>query len=227
MSQVHLEPCHGQTRCQCKAPTQRLVYCYLVRNPGTTLKAVAKELHLSYAAVRLAKSRLTRRKDIHLLCPECFEPALRSGLCHNCGYELDRPHIPVTPDFGSQSPRYAIQPMNGLGSQTDYNRLGLQYGGKNIKHLVERVENPLLERARSELWQALKEVMPPDGAVEEANRQLTKDVLEFQARYPTLVRSTKAVHQLVNNVLMVLAFRYPALRKCITVSSVLGGDDHE
>jgi hypothetical protein len=209
------------------ARSQTKVYRYLWHNPGTSLKAAAKELHLSYAAVRLAKSRLCRRKDIHLLCPECFKPSLRSGLCHGCGYELDRPHIPLTPDFESQSPRYAIQPKNGLGSQTDYNRLGLRYGGDNIRHLVERVENPLLERARSELWQALKEVMPPDGVVEEANRVLTKDVLEFQARYPSLVRSPKATRQLVDNVLSVLAFRYPALRKCIAVSSVLGGDGYD
>lgn len=227
MNQVSLEPGSRETICQCKAHTQHVVYRFLVKNPGTSLKVAAKEIHLSYAAVRLAKSRLCRRKDIHLLCPECFKPTLRSGLCHHCGYELDRPHVPTTPDFGSQSPRYAIQPMNGLGSQTDYNRLGLQYGGSNIRHLVERVENPLLERVRSELWQALKEVMPPDGVVEEANRVLTKDVLEFQARYPALVRSTKAARQLVDNVLLVLALRYPALGKCITVSPLLGSDGHE
>ena len=195
----------------------------MVQNPGATLKATARELHLSYPAVRLAKSRLGRRKNLHLLCPECFKLTLRAGVCQGCGCELGRLNVPQRPDFGSQSPRYAIQPLNGLGSSTDYTSLKLQYGGNNARHLVERVENPLLKRTPNELWQALKEVMPPDRVVDEANRLLTKEVLEFQARYPALVSSTKATRQLVDNVLAILVLRYPALRKCITVSPPFGG----
>jgi hypothetical protein len=46
---------------------------------------------------------------------------------------------------------------------TDYDRLHLQYGGRNIKHLVEHPSDDLLERARSELWEELKGPMPTDA----------------------------------------------------------------
>jgi hypothetical protein len=114
--------------------------------------------------------------------------------------------------------------LNGLGSQTDYQALRFQYGGRNVAHLVERSQNPLLERCKSELWQALKEVMPENSVVEEATRLLTKEVHEFSARYPALVNSPKTKMSIVRNVLTVMKLRYPALRKCDEVTYILEGE---
>jgi hypothetical protein len=199
--------------CVCVAHQQHRLYKFLWLNKGTTLKSAALDLHISYANAKQIKHRLSARKDIHLRCPECFEPSLRGGACTSCGFEMDRPDIPMEIDFGSQSPRYSIQPLGGLGSQTSYMHLSLSYGGQNVKHLVERPKNSLLERCKSDLWQALKEAMPPAGVVEEASLLLSKEVIEFQRRYPFLVSSTKARKQLVDNVMKVLRLRYPPLRK--------------
>lgn len=199
--------------CGCVAHQQHRLYRFLWLNKGTTLKSAALDLHISYVNAKQIKHRLSARRDIHLRCPECFEPSLYARACTSCGFEMDRPNIPLEIDFASQSPQHSIQPLGGLGSQTSYTQLGLRYGGRNIKHLVERPRNPLLERCKSDLWEELKEVMPPAGVVEEASLLLTNEVHEFQRRYPSLVSSTKARGQLVENVMKVLRLRYPPLRR--------------
>jgi hypothetical protein len=108
-----------------------------------------------------------------------------------------------------------------MGSSTCYEGLRLKYGGRNIAHLVERANDPLLERCKSELWEALKEVMPPDGVVEEAARLLIRDVRHFETNYPNLVKAKNVASQLVKNVIRVLVLRYPSLRKCNAATPVL------
>lgn len=108
---------------------------------------------------------------------------MSAGVCASCGFEVDRPEILLTVNVASQSPRYSIQPLEGLGSQTPYTALKLQFRGRNIAHLVKRPQDPLLERCKSELWQALKEVIPLDHVVEEATKILTKEVRELEYRY--------------------------------------------
>lgn len=206
------------SKCKCGMRTQHIVFRFIWKNPGASLKVASEELHLSYENVRQTASRIRRRKNIHLLCPECFSASLNRGTCTTCGFEMDRADIPLEVDFHSQSPVHSIQPLNGLGSDTDYDHMKLQYGGKNVRHLVERAEDPLLERCKSDLWEALKEVMPPDQVVEETTMLLSKEVKELRHRYPALARSTLARRQIVSNILKLLVLRYPSLKKCDNVT---------
>ena len=207
--------------CKCQSHSLHVLFAYLIANPGGNLKDAARVLRISHQAARQRASRLKRRPDLSRLCPGCFSPSLFRGVCQSCGFELDGPDVPLVVDFESQSPRYSIQPLSGLGGKTDYLSLRFQYGGRNISHLVERPGDPLLERCKSELWAALKEVMPPDEVTEEATRLLTREVREFESRYPALVNSTKTKGQIVSNVLRVMQLRYPALRKCDRVTYIL------
>lgn len=219
--------------CGCGAHSQHLVFRYLWEHPSTRLKAVAAEVGLTYLAVRLARHRLRMTGNLYLYCPVCFTPSLLGLTCGNCGAELDRPQVPVEASFDSQSPVHSIQPGSGLGSYNEYDqrglvlktstgkvvsRLRLNYGGTNIKHLLERAENPLLERSKSLLWEALKGPALPDGVVEQASRLLIKEVKEFEYRYPGLIRSHKVASQLVENVLDLVVLRYPRLKECFGVS---------
>lgn len=169
---------------------------------------VARELRMTYLAVRLAKSRLTKRPGLYRLCPECFRPTLQGLVCVDCGVESNQP-FELGELFDSQSPVHQIQPLSGLGSVTDYRGLRFAYGGLNIRHLAERPENALLEKCRSILWQELKGPMLSDGIVEEANQLLSRSVSEFQSRFPNLLRSKGVADQLVENVLDLMRLRYP------------------
>lgn len=211
----YIELAYNARECRCHAHSQHAVYWFLFHNPGSSLKVAARELKMSYLAVRLAKSRLTKRADISRLCPECFRPALQGLVCANCGAELDQPLI-LEEVFESQSPVHGIQPSNGLGSVTSYNHLKFAYGGLNIKHVTERPDNILLEKCRSLLWEELKGPMFRDGIVEEANRLLTRNVSEFQSRFPNLLRSKGVAAQLVENIIDLLKLRYP---NCFSVST--------
>jgi hypothetical protein len=75
--------------CRCNAHSQHVVFQCLVRNPGISLKAAAKQLGMSHVAVRIAKHRLKQR-NTSLLCPECFRPGLQGLTCSACGAELMR-----------------------------------------------------------------------------------------------------------------------------------------
>jgi len=224
----YAESAYSAHACRCQSHSLHVLYSYLIAHPGVNLKEAAHELRISHEAARQRASRLKRRQDLTRLCPYCFSPSLYRGVCATCGYEVDQPDILLSVDFESQSTRHSIQPLSGLGGKTDYLALRFQYGGQNISHLVERPSDLLLERCKSELWSALKEVMPPDEVTEEAVRLLTKEVREFEARYPALVNSTKTKGQIVKNALRVLQIRYPALRKCDGVtSSLVGGNDEQ
>ena len=219
--------------CGCGAHSQHLVFRHLWDHPSTRLKAVAAEVGLTYLAVRLARHRLRMKKNLHLYCPICFTPSLQGLACGNCGAELDRPQVPVEASFDSQSPVHSIQPGNGLGSYNEYDqrglvlktstgtvvsRLRLNCGGTNIKHLLEKVEDPLLERSKSLLWEALKGPALPDDVVEQASRLLVREMKDFEYRYPGLISGHKVVSQLVQNVLDLVVLRYPKLKGCFGVS---------
>ena len=212
-------------RCDCGAHSQHLVFRYQICHPSVPLKAVAKAIGISYAAVRLAASRSRRRADLSRRCPECFRPTLRDLVCTSCGVELDRPNLPLAAHFDEQSPVHTIHPGNGLGSEIvpksdRFGRLSLAYGGQNISHLVHNVEDPLMERAKSRLWEVLKGPMLQDGVVEEATRLLMKDIVEFEHIYPDLVRGHRVADQLVSNSVRRLVLRYPRLKRCVAVSGV-------
>lgn len=197
----------AEVPCTCGAHSQHRVFRFLFENPGISLKAASKELGMSYTAVKLAKFRLKPR-NLKLLCPICFTESLEALTCRNCGAELDAEPL-LSEVYDSQSPVHAIQPLNGLGSATNYSALHLEYGGLNIKHLAEHPADSLLERGKSELWQELKGPMFEDSIVDEASRLLAKEVSGFRARYPGLVRSKGLANQLVRNVLSLLRLRYP------------------
>lgn len=208
--------------CKCGVHRQHVLFRFLWNNPGVSLKTAAEELHLSYPNVRMIKTRLMRRSSLDRLCPECFRHSLQGLTCSNCGFEADRPNIPIEVSFKNQSPVHSIQPQNGLGTDTDYTKLGLSYGGRNIAHLVETSEDPLLERCKSLLWEILKGAVLSDQIVEEATRLLTKEVKEFEHKYSDLVRSTKLAKQLVKRVLYQVALRYPFMKRNVaTIGSRL------
>jgi hypothetical protein len=48
-----------------------------------------------------------------------------------------------------------------------------------------------------------------DRVVEEATRLLAKEVSQFRAKYPELVRARGVASQLVSNVIALLKLRYP------------------
>jgi hypothetical protein len=196
--------------CRCAARSQHALFRFLFYNPGTTLRLAAKKTGMTYLAARLAKHRLTRRPDISRLCPECFKPALVGLVCGSCGAELAVPTLPQGLRFSEVSPVYRIQPLGGLGSSVQYSQLHLQYGGRNVAHLVERPPDQLLERCRSLLWSELKGPMFEDRIVEEASQLLARHVSEFRARFPALVRSKGLAGQLVRNVVDLLRLRYPS-----------------
>ena len=195
------------------SPSQAKVYRYLWQNPGANLRVAARDLHMTWNAVKIAKHRLRRRPDIGRLCPECFQASFYSLVCALCGFEGERPTFPEGLRFEYQTPVHSIQPLGGLGSQTEYGRLGLAYGGRNIAHLVERSQERFLEQCRSDLWEELKATMPDDAVAEEAARLLVKEVSEFRVRYPLLVSSKYLRRQLVENVVLRLALLHPALRR--------------
>jgi hypothetical protein len=199
---------HSST-CRCHARSQHALFRFLWNNPGVSLKLAAKETSMTYLAARLAKHRLTRRPDISRLCPECFKPALVGLVCGSCGAELAVPTLPQGIRFEETSPIHTIQPGAGLGSLTDYRGLHLLYGARNLSHLIERPQDPLLERCRSLLWSELKGPMFRDEIVEEASRLLMREVSEFRARFPGLLRSKGLADQLVRNVVDLLRLRYP------------------
>lgn len=217
--------------CKCGVHRQHTLFRYLWNNFGVSDRMAAKELHLSYPNVRMIKTRLMRRSGLDRLCPECFRPSLQDLTCSNCGFEADRPNIPIEVSFKNQSPVYSIQPQNGLGTDTDYTRLGLSYGGRNIAHLVETSEDPLLERCKSLLWEVLKGAAPSDQIVDEATRLLTKEVKEYEHKYSDLVRSTKLAKQLVKRVLYQIALRYPFMKRNIATFDnglgILNGEKDE
>ena len=193
--------------------TQARLLRFLWDHPGATLKAAASELHVSYVAVRVANHRLKKRRDIGRLCPECFQPSFYSLVCASCGYEADEPTLPEGLRFEYQTPVHSLQPLRGLGSQTEFTQLGFAYGGRNIAHLVERPQDRFLEQCKSDLWEELKTTMPDDVVAEEGARLLAKEVSEFRTRYPLLASSKRVRQQLVANVFSRMALLHPSLRR--------------
>ncbi len=209
----HAQPTYLKSGCKCGSHAEHLIFRWLWENPSGSLRDAAKDFHISHEAAKQRASRVKRRLDISRRCPECFMPSLEGLTCRNCGAELDAPKLPEGIRFEETSPVHTIQPLSGLGGSTDYRSLGLTYGALNVQHLVERPTDPFVETCKSKLWQELKGTMPPDSVTEEATRLLLKEIAEFRARYPSLSRAKGAGDQLVRNVVIRLALRYPTLRK--------------
>jgi|SRR5271157_5711541 len=214
---LYIESDVGQG-CKCGRHALHRLFSHYWKYPslfGTRggLAQASKDLHVRYGTLKKTALRLRRLSDISRRCPECFTPSLEGLTCRNCGIELDLPVLPSGIRFAETAPVHTIQPLNGLGSSTDYRSLGLTYGAQNVQHLVERPEDSFIESCKSKLWQALKEVMPPDSVTDEATKMLLKEIAEFRSRYPDLTRAKGAGDQLVQNVVARLALRYPLLRR--------------
>ena len=198
----------GPSKCAQRAPAQHAVYRWLFDHPGGRLVDAAADLHLSYGSVLVAAHRLRRRPDLRRLCPVCFGSAFYAGVCHDCGAEPATPGR-VQPSFFNMSPVHSLQPLGGLGSETDYYALRPKYGHRNLAHLVEQAPDRFLERCRSLLWEALKGAMLSDGETEELTRLLVRDVQEFRASYPELVRSRGLADALVRRTVARAALLHP------------------
>ena len=210
------------TNSQGKAPVQHAVFRWLWRHPNATEKECAEALHISHAAVRVAMFKIRKYKRVDRLCPECFTESMSGLVCTHCGADFTSEAQGVSlPEFSSQSPIHSIQPLGGLGSVTDYRTLKPKYGALNIAHLVDDKADTMVEKARSLLWQELKSYMLPDAEVEAATRMLLKEIADFRAKYPGLLRSKGLAAEMVNVVLARIRLQRPNV-KPLTVSS---GDD--
>jgi hypothetical protein len=176
-----------------------------------TLREVSERLKVSYDSVRQSASRM-RRKGLSTRCPECFSPSFFRLVCHSCGLDATQTGpVQWSVDFSSQNPVYLLQPSGSLGSATSYSALGLQYGGKNISHLVERPENPMFERLRSRLWQGLKSKMPRDDVCEDAVKMLKAEYIGAQLHYPEITRWRGFGDAVLARVWSRLVLLYPGL----------------
>lgn len=194
--------------CKCKSPGQHLVFRARWHYPQLTLKEISETLHLDYRNAKVLWYKVRHRPDFTRLCPECFQPHFFNWVCHLCGFEPARQDVPLIVDFESQSPVYRIQPHNGLGSDVDYEKLKLSYGGNNIRHLVER-DDTVLETLKSQLWEELKSEMPNDYVTEVAAIVLEQELSEVRRRYPLLIKSKHMKRQILENTVARLKMLYP------------------
>jgi len=201
--------------CKCKSPGQHLVFRARWHYPQLTLKEISELLRIDYTNAKVLWFKVRHRKDISKLCPECFQPHFY-GVCHLCGFEPTREEIPIIVDFESQSPVHRIQRLNGLGSEVDYDKLKLAYGGNNIKHLVERGDMTL-ETLKSQLWEELKFKMPDDYVAEVAAIALEQELSEVRRRYPLLIKSKHLKRQILENTVARLKVLCPDAVNGLTV----------
>jgi len=201
--------------CKCKCPGQHLVFRARWHYPQLTLKEISEMLHIDYRNAKVLWFKVRHRPDFNRLCPECFQPHFY-GVCHRCGFEPAREEIPIRIDFESQSPVHRIQRLNGLGSEVDYNKLKLVYGGNNIRHLVERSDT-VLESLKSQLWEELKSKMPDDYVTEVAAIVLEQELSEVRRRYPLLIKSKHLKRQILENTIARLKMLYPDRVNGLTV----------
>jgi hypothetical protein len=181
-------------------------------NPSASRRDCAKALKMSYTNVLGAFYRL-RRRDLTRYCIECNRPTLFNGVCVNCGAEREAPRILTATVYDSQSPTNWLHAGNLLGSETDYDRIGLVNHGFVLKRKVERgIENPLIIAVKSEVENELKRAFPSEAVTDEAGRLAVKEVLEFKARYPGLAGSKNVRKQLAENVINRLMLLHPQLR---------------
>ncbi|MDG6927133.1 MAG: hypothetical protein JRN10_00275 [Nitrososphaerota archaeon] len=168
--------------------TEQKLFKYRFFNPGSTLKEAAANCHIKYSAAAMAWSRLKRHHDLFKLCPICYHETLYDGVCHLCGFESGADFEMPGSDSKTQAPVYKLMPFGGLGTQTDYNKLRLKYGGRAIQHAVEHGPNSdrKLETLRDRLLQELKGKYN-DDVLEFAARLLVLEYERFRTLYPDLL----------------------------------------
>jgi hypothetical protein len=175
-------------------------------------KDCARALKMSYSNVLGAFYRL-RKRDLTRYCIECNRPTLFNGVCVNCGAEREDPRIFTAAVHDSQSPTNWLHPGNLLGSETDYDRIGLVNQGFVLRRRIERgIEDPLIIAVKSVVEDALKRSFPSEITTDEAGRLAVKEVLEFKARYPGLASSKNVRKQLAQKVINRLRLLHPQLR---------------
>ena len=212
MRQSCLFPTPSDQGCKCGAHRLHRVLRFAWENPSASRGDCAKALKMSYGNVLGAFYRL-RKRDLTRYCIECNRPTLFNGVCVNCGAEREAPRILTAAVYDSQSPTNWLHPGNLLGSETDYNRIGLVNQGFVLKRRVERgIEDPLIIAVKSEVENELKRTFPSEAITDEAGRLVVKEILEFKARYPTLASSKNVRKQLTENVINRLRLLHPQLR---------------
>ena len=211
MSQAYLSLQTTQG-CRCGAHRLHRVLRFAWENPSASRKDCARALKMSYSNVLGAFYRL-RKRDLTRYCIECNKPTLFNGVCVNCGVEREAPSVPIEVLRDSQSPTNWLHPGNLLGSETDYDRIGLVNHGFVLKRRIERgIEDPLIMAVKSEVENELKRTFPAEAITDEAGRLVVKEVLEFKARYPGLASSKNVRKQLAENVVNRIGLLHPHLR---------------
>lgn len=202
----------ANSSCKCGAHRLHRVLRFAWENPSASRRDCAKALKMSYTNVLGAFYRL-RKRDLTRYCIECNRPTLFNGVCLNCGAEREAPRILATTVYDSQSPTNWLYAGNLLGSETDYDRIGLVNHGFVLKRKVERgIEDSLITAVKSEVENELKRVFPSEAVTDEAGRLSVKEVLEFRARYPGLASSKNVRKQLAQNVINRVRLLHPRLR---------------
>jgi hypothetical protein len=201
-----------QNSCRCGAHRLHRVLRFAWENPSASRKDCAKALKMSYSNVLGAFYRL-RKRDLSRYCIECNKPTLFNGVCSNCGAEREAPRILTAVVHDSQSPTNWLHPGNLLGSETDYDKIGLVNQGFVLQRRIERgIEDPLIIAVKSEVENELKRTFPSEAVTDEAGKLVVKEVLEFKARYPALASSKNVRKQLAENVINRLRLLHPHLR---------------
>ena len=212
MSQICLSPEQRDRSCKCGAHRLHRVLRFAWENPSASRKDCAKALKMSYNNVLGAFYRL-RKRDLTRYCIDCNKPTLFNGVCVKCGVEREAARIPTEVLRDSQSPTNWLHAGNMLGSETDYDEIGFVNHGFVLKRRVERgIEDPMVLAVKSEVENELKRTFPSEAITDEAGRLVVKEVLEFNARYPSLAKSKNVRRQLAENVVNRLWLLHPHLR---------------
>jgi hypothetical protein len=200
--------------CRCGAHQLHRFYRYVWEHPSSRLLDVAHELKISNANARQLSHRLKLRAHLERTCPQCFEVQLFGNppVCQACGCEPTEPTPPIEPIFDAQYPTNALQRGNGLGSVTDYRRVGFE----NHYAIIERrmrlgIEESLILNSKSDVMQRLKTDYPSEELFDLAGRLVLREVKELKARYPLLINSKYARQQVVENALAKVALIHPSL----------------
>lgn len=198
--------------CKCRAHRLHKVFRFGWENPSANRKDCAKALKLSYNNVLEAFHQL-RKRNLAILCPECFQPALQGGVCHNCGFEPSAPIVPIEVSTSNHYSTNNLHPGNELGSEVDYASLCFANHWLIVKRKIDRgIEDPLLRAVKSRVENELKRTYPTEMVTDEAGRLAIKEVFDFHLRYPELASSKNVRRQLANNVMNRLRLLHPQLR---------------
>ena len=196
-------------------------------HPQAKLVEAAVALGITSANARMVWTRITRRPDFSVLCPECYGPERYNGGCHRCGVEFDGRPEPQK-DFETQTPVHSILEGRGLGGGLSYAdlreiaRLAVTEKGKDRTEAINVLAGVLARETRpkgdalergvlSDLLQSLKEVCPPDYISDDAANMARYEIKEFHAKHPDL--NPQGLRQsIVKNVLKRLELTYPQLK---------------